>query len=384
MTTKPRVLILIATDAIGGPGKGLFQFLAHAPLDAFDYVLCNFSLKGRPMGQFVQEARRRGLHLRLLRQRATIDPGMIVEAARIVREHGINLVQTHGYKSNLLGLCLRLLTRTPWIGFAHGYTDDNRKMRLYNRIDRAVLRGADRVVAVSDSMRRTLIGHGVAKDQIRLIYNAVDRPERIGASAGDALKRAHSIGTGRKVIGVIGRLNPEKGQRVFLEAMREVTAKCPDAIALIVGDGQERHALERYSREHGLADVVVFTGYRENMSDYYGVLDLLVVPSLSEGLPNAVLEAMSFGIPVVATRVGGVPEIINGHNGVLVAPGDPQSLAARIVELLSDEPLRASVAAAGRDSLYPRFDPCHRAGRIVDLYKELLSRGAEAGGPGHV
>jgi glycosyltransferase involved in cell wall biosynthesis len=383
VNTKPNVLIMIATDAIGGPGKGLFHFLKHAPTGAFDYILCNFNLKNRPMGQFVQEARRRGLRLMLLRQRATIDPALILEARRVVREHGINVVQTHGYKSNVLGFFLHFFTRTPWIGFAHGYTDDNWKMRLYNRLDRFVLRCADRIVTVSDSMRALLITHGVERDRIRLIYNAIDMPDSQRQLDRTALKQAHGIASGRRVIGVIGRLNPEKGQRVFLNALRQVVATCPDVAALIVGEGQDREALERYAYAHGLSGNVIFTGYLENVLDYYGILDLLVVPSLSEGLPNAVLEAMSFGVPVLATRVGGIPEIIGDGNGVLVEPDDPQALADRIVELLSNEPLRMSIAATGRNSLYPRFDPDHRARQIVSVYEELLtaSHGRE---PSHV
>ena len=373
MKTKPNVLIMIATDAIGGPGKGLFHFLKHAPADAFDYVLCNFNLKNRPMGQFVQEARRRGLRLMLLRQRATFDPAMILEARRVVRDNGINVVQTHGYKSHVLGFFLRLLFRVPWIGFAHGYTDDNWKMRLYNRVDRRVLRFADRIVAVSASTRTMLIRGGVEQDRIRLIYNAVDLPAGQAATDRSRLRQAHGIGDDRIVVGVVGRLNPEKGQLVFLKAMREVVATCPGMVALIVGDGQDRGALERYSQEHGIADKVIFTGYRENVLDYYGILDLLVVPSLSEGLPNAVLEAMSFAVPVLATRVGGIPEIIGNGNGVLVDPDNPQALAERMIELLADKGLRTAIATKGRESLYPRFDPDHRARQIVGLYEELLT-----------
>ena len=107
MITKPRVLIMIATDPIGGPGKGVFQFLEHAPAGAFEYVLCNFSLKDRPAGQFVSAARRRNLNLALLHQRGAIDPHLIVQAHKLIRDHGINLIQTHGYKSSTIGFFAR-------------------------------------------------------------------------------------------------------------------------------------------------------------------------------------------------------------------------------------------------------------------------------------
>jgi glycosyltransferase involved in cell wall biosynthesis len=372
VTTKPKVLIVIATDAIGGPGKGVFQFLQYASREAFDYLLCNFELKNRPMGEFVREARASRLNLTLLKQRATIDPGLILRARRLVVENGINTVQTHGYKANALGFFLWLLFGVPWIAFAHGYTDDNWKMRVYNRFDRWVLRHAVRIVCVSDSVRDSLIRRGIDRKKMRLVYNAIELPAAKALEGGAKLKTTHGIAADRVVIGVVGRLNPEKGQMMFLRAMREVAVVCPEAMALIVGDGQDRELLERYSREHELEDRVIFTGYRHNVADYYRILDLLVLPSLSEGLPNTVLEAMACGVPVLATRVGGVPEIIDESNGVTVAPNDPTALAEQMVELLRDDARRRTIGVNGRNSLYPRFAPDRRAREILDLYHEVL------------
>jgi len=375
---KPKVLIIIATEPIGGPGKGLFQFLKHAPSDAFDYVLCNFDVKNKPVGQFVTEARRNKLNLRLLKQRATIDPRLILQARRLMLEHDINLIQTHGYKSNVIGLFLHLLSRRPWIGFAHGYTDDNMKVRLYNRIERSVLRHADRIVTVSDSMKALLIKHRVAGEKIRVIHNAIDTNEAVPVASIEDIKQRHGLTSKHKIVGVIGRLNPEKGQMVFLRAMEKTVRSCPDVKSLIIGDGQDGPMLERFCRENGLSDHVAFLGYQDKIADYYQVLDLLVLPSLSEGLPNTVLEAMTFGIPVLATSVGGVPEVIQNGNGVLVPPNDPQALCERMIELLENDSLRDAIGIKGKNSLYPRFAPDHRAREIVSLYHEMLSDRAKS------
>lgn len=364
---------MIATDPIGGPGKGLFQFLKHAPRETFDYILCNFDVKNRLVGEFITEARRKKLNLTLLRQRATIDPGLIFQARRVVLEHDINLIQTHGYKSNVIGFFLHSLCRRPWIGFAHGYTDDNMKVRLYNRIERSVLRHADRIVTVSDSMRALLTKHGVAAEKIRVIHNAIDTNEAVPVASRAEIKQRHGLSSKQKIIGVIGRLNPEKGQMIFLRAMEKTVRSCPDVKSLVIGDGQDRPMLERFCRENGLTDHVVFLGYQDKIADYYQILDLLVLPSLSEGLPNTVLEAMTFGIPVLATSVGGVPEIIENGNGVLVPPNDPEALAERMIELLKDDSLRGAIGLKGKNSLYPRFAPDHRVRQIIGLYNELLS-----------
>jgi glycosyltransferase involved in cell wall biosynthesis len=370
---KPRVLIMIAAGEISGPGKGVLQFLEHAPAGSFEYVLCNFDVKNRPAGQFVEEARRRGLNLRLLRQRLPFDPALITQALRVMREHDINVIQTHGYKSNTIGFFLQMLHRCPWIGFAHGYIDDNQKNRLYNRIDRLVLRRADRIVAVAGSMKALLVRHGVAAQKIRVVHNAIDPGEAVPGVSGEEIRRRNGFAPDQLVIGVIGRLNPEKGQMIFLQAMEKAARVVPGAKALIIGDGQDRPMLERFCLERGLSERVLFLGYQERIADYYQILDLLVLPSLSEGLPNTVLEAMSFGVPVLATAVGGVPEIIENGNGRMVPPNDPEALAAGMIELLGDGALRQAIGSKGKETVVARFAAGGRARQIVNLYEELLS-----------
>ena len=371
---KPKVLIMIATDQVGGPGKGLFQFLQYAPREAFDYILCNFNLKNRPAGQFIEEARRGRLNLQLLQQRALIDPLLILQAYRVIKQHGVTLIQTHGYKSNVIGCILRVCCGVPWIGFAHGYTNDNLKVRLYNRIDQLVLRFADKVVTVSRSMKELLILSGVPEGKVRLVYNAVESAVSPPSRTIEEMKQLYHLTAEKKIIGVVGRLSPEKGQMVFLKAMARVVSVYPDVMAFIIGDGQDRAVLQDYCEKNRLNNHILFTGYQEHLSDYYQMLDFLVLPSYSEGLPNTVLEAMSFGIPVLATAVGGLPEIIDEGigNGVLVPPNDPDALVQRIGALLKDDSARQSIGLRGQHSLHPRFSPDERARKIISLYHELL------------
>lgn len=371
MKVKPRVLIMIAADEISGPGKGVLQFLEYAPAGAFEYVLCNYEAN-HPAGQFIHEARRRNLNLRLLKQRMIFDPYLVIQTRHIIHEHDINVIQTHGYKSNAIGFLLQRLCRRPWIGFVHGFLDNNRKNRFYSRIERLVLRGADRVVVVSGSLKALLTQHGIAEQNVRVIHNAIDLNDSVPSTSGKEIRHRHGITADQEIIGVIGRVSPEKGLMVFLRAMEKLVWSFPNVKALIIGDGQDRAMLEGYCREKRLSDYVMFLGYQEKVADYYQVLDLLVQPSLSEGLPNTVLEAMSFGVPVLATAVGGVPEIIQDGNGIMVPPNDPEALAERMIQLLRDGALRCTIGSKGKDSLYPRFAADGRARQIIDLYQELL------------
>jgi glycosyltransferase involved in cell wall biosynthesis len=368
-------MIVIATDDIGGPGKGLFQFLKHAPPGELNYVLCNFDIKDRPAGQFIDEARRLGLNLVLLEQTATIDPGLITRARQIIKEHGVDILQTHGHKPNVLGCLLHTFYGIPWIAFAHGYIDGSRKTRIYNKLDQRVLRYADRVVAVAESMRKRARDEFKVRDEkIRLIHNAIELPDADAPAANDDLRRVHGLLREHRVVAAIGRLSPEKDQMTLLRALPRVAAAVPDVRLLLVGDGPDRALLEAHCDDNRLRDRVVFTGYQENINAYYRILDLLVLPSRLEGHPNTVLEAMSFGVPVLASRVGGVPEIIDGPNGVMVEPGDPIALADRMIELLRDEGLRRTIGANGRNSLYPKFSPERRAREIMSVYDELVPR----------
>lgn len=370
--STPKALILIAADPISGPGKGLLQFLKHAPA-SFQYVLGNFDVNGRPRGHFVEEAVRRGLNVVLLKQRTAFDPSMVTQANRIMRDQALDVVQTHGHKPNVIGFFLHLLFGRPWIGFAHGYIEGDWKVRLYNWLDLAVVRRADRIVTVSGSMTDLLVAHGVRRDKIRLVYNAVES-ERPSAMTPAADVRARcGIGPGDLTVGVIGRLSSEKGQLTFLKAFQLTLKTCPTAKALLIGDGPDQPMLERYCADHGLAGRVVFTGHQRDVASYYQILDLLVLPSRSEGLPNTVLEAMSFGIPVLATRVGGVPEIIGDDNGVMVPHDDAEALAAEMTDLLSDAGRRQAIGTRGRQSLFPRFDAVERSQRILALYDEVLA-----------
>ncbi len=371
---KPKVLIIIATSIVGGPGKGLFQFFKYADDNRFDYLLCNFYLKNKPKGEFEEQALRKGLNIKFLHQHWAIDPSLIWQARNLVLENNINIIQTHGYKANVLGYFLEKICKRPWIGFAHGYTDEDVKVRLYHKLDRFVLRYPDIVVAVSSALKQLLIKSGVSEENIRIIYNAIDKDELKPDMSPDEVRGKFGIKQGEKLIGVVGRLSPEKGQGIFLQAFKQVISRTPSIRGIIIGDGQEKERLINFCCENGLKDKIIFTGYQKNIANFYQIMDLLVLPSFSEGLPNVALEAMSFKVPVIATSVGGVPEIIlDGKNGLIVPLGNPVIMAEKIIQLLSIKEGLNKIGENGYRSLYPKFSPENRASRILSLYQELLS-----------
>jgi glycosyltransferase involved in cell wall biosynthesis len=371
---KPRVMIVIATDIVGGPGKGLFQFLRFADRSRFDYLLCNYDRAGMAGSRddFLDKAEAEGTPVYRFHQRAVIDPSLVLRALEAIKRHRINIVQTHGYKSNILGCLLKLLLRIRWIAFAHGYTAENRKIAIYNRLDQWCYKFADLAVVVSEPLKQLLLANRVRPERIVKLPNAVDLGEIRPQTEPFSLRKALGLHENAQVIGVIGRLSPEKGQLLFLEAFRKIKARFSGLTALVIGDGPEKDRLVRFCREHGIAGDVIFTGHVPNAGDYYPIMDLLVIPSYSEGLPNVLLEAMAAGVPVVSTEVGAVGEVLNGMSVNMVPAGDANALATRITRFLSEPDLARQSVIQGKAVIAQRYDPALRARKLVDLYDRVL------------
>jgi glycosyltransferase involved in cell wall biosynthesis len=371
---KPKVLIIIATSIVGGPGKGLFQFFKYAPKEEFDYLLCNFSVKGRNGGDFEQEAKRQNLNLYLLKQNHFYDPGLISQTKRLIKEQGFNIIQTHGHKADFIARFVRKTIQIPWLCFVHGWTDEDLKIRIYNMVDRWAIKGSDRIVAVSEAMKDKLVRIGIPGQKITVIYNSIEDNGFYKEPPDPNLRKKFASNDETLLVGVIGRLSKEKGQKIFLEAWERVCKQVPNTKALLIGDGPDREMLKKIPVQQGLENKVIFLGHQLNPHPFYRILDLVVMPSLSEGLPNVPLEALAHKKAIIVTSVGGTPEIIeDGRNGVLVNPGDPESLSLAIITLLMNSEKRNSMAAHGLDSLYPKFSPENRARQILSLYQEILS-----------
>jgi glycosyltransferase involved in cell wall biosynthesis len=297
-----------------------------------------------------------------IRDRFAGDPCALAQLLRHGRAADVDLVQTHGYKPNVLMSVLAARLRRPWIAFLHGETHENAKVRLYYRLERLAVRRATRVVVMSHAMAAQVIRLGIPSAKIRVIHNAcVPSPIDLGAPPIE-----------RPVVGIVGRLSPEKGVDIGLEVYTAVRRHVPGARLIIAGEGAERQRLDDHARRLGIADSVTWLGYRDDLDDVYRKMSVLLVPSRTEGLPNVALEAFAHGIPVVATAVGGLPEVIShGYNGFLVSPGDNASLVHHVVSLLEDRTLRNRLGAQGRNHVELMFSLPARRAALRALYAEL-------------
>jgi glycosyltransferase involved in cell wall biosynthesis len=364
--------MFMASSILGGPGKGLIQFLRCGGLRRCRPTIIGFDLVGKTGGcEFDERMRESGVRFELLRQSRRFDWGLVAQARAIVEETGADILQSHGYKPHVLCLILKRMTGRPWVAFVHGWTAEDWRVKCYNCLEKAIVRFADVVVPVSESLARRL---GMASSRkVTVIPNAID-PADYALEAGDRDFRAeYGIGADETVLGVVGRLSPEKGQAYFLEALALARTRLGKVRALLVGDGRDRAELERLVATLSLGDMVAFTGYTRDVVAVYGAIDCLVLPSLSEGMPNVALEAMLFGKPVLATRVGGTPEVVlDGETGILVPPEDAGALADGLVRLCSDRRRMKSFGREGARRVRESFSPFERVNNIVTLYNSLI------------
>jgi glycosyltransferase involved in cell wall biosynthesis len=367
-----RVVHLCASTFLGGPERQLLGLAAALP-PRYQSTLISFAEHGQS-GDLVRAALARGIEA----FRLQADTPHLIAAIREIRERLVSLradvLCCHGYKADILGGLTARRMGVPAIAVSRGWTGENRRVQLYDFLDRRMLRFMDRVVCVSGAQAERVKRAGVRAERISVIHNAVEmnrfaRP----VPTGRALLRHYFPATVSRIVGAAGRLSPEKGFSVLVAAARSVLQADPRAGVIIFGDGVLRGALERQIGEQGLAGRCVLAGFRTDLDQLVPALDLMVLPSYTEGLPNIVLEALAASVPVVATAVGGTPEIIDdGVHGFLVPAGNATALARRILQVLRDEGQRRQMGARGRRRVATQFSFEAQSTRYQQLFETLI------------
>lgn len=297
---------------------------------------------------------------------------------RLVRAWRPHVVHTHTAKAGLLGRLAARAAGVPTVVHTfHGHVlrgyFSPAKTALFRRLETRLAASADALVAVSESVKQDLVGLGIARpEKIRVVPLGLDLAHLAAELPRGALRREARVPEAAPLVGMVGRLVPIKDVPTFLRAARLVRAQRADARFALVGDGEERAGLEALGRELGLDDAVTFFGWRRDLAAVYGDLDVVVNASRNEGTPVALIEALAAGRPVVATRVGGTPDLLGaGERGLLVPPGDPEALARAVLETLDQSEAARRRASAGREHVLAR----HSADRLVRdvdaLYREL-------------
>jgi sugar transferase (PEP-CTERM/EpsH1 system associated) len=344
------ILHLCESSETGGAESVLIRLVEGLDKNRYRSMVCLLS-----DGWLKDQLEKRRIETVVIPQPHSFDVRWLLRAYRLLKEHQIHVMHSHEFATNVYASFLSWVTGVPVVATAHGknyYGDKWRRRAAYRFAARHSV-----MVAVSNDLKRFLTERiGILPRHIRVVHNGIDL-HQYSASETNAAIRAHlGIGTGQRVIGTVGNLFAVKGHTYLLKACKAVVGAYPNILVLIAGEGDQLGALEKEASDLGIAANVRFLGFRDDVPALLHAMDVFVLPSLSEGLPLAILEALALGKPVVATHVGGIPEVVqDGLTGFLVAPKDPQALAEKILLLLRHPETASDLGRAGRRRVEDAF-----------------------------
>jgi glycosyltransferase involved in cell wall biosynthesis len=318
-----------------------------------------------------------GVPLERLRVRRVADPAGFARTYSFLRRRRAQLVHSHLEVADVFAVAAGRLLGIPTVATRHAPNEPVRGARGYRRQQLLwwSLQRATRVLAVSDAARTQLHAHGLAPERTATLYNGVDVERFAGVTPAEvaSVERELALADAHPRILTVAVLRPGKGVDTMLDALPAVRAGFPTACYLVAGDGAERPALERRARRLGVHRHVRFLGSRADVPRLLALADVAVLPSQADLLPTAVIEAMAAATPVIASGVGGIPEIIeDGLTGRLVPPGDPAALARACRELLAAPARAAEIAERARAVAHDRFSLDRQVDRLAEIYGELL------------
>jgi glycosyltransferase involved in cell wall biosynthesis len=369
-----KILHLRASNFYGGPERQLHLHAREALGTDCEVSIASFDEGGHPP-EFLDAIAADGIATRSLPVKSAYDLRAIPLLREYLRSGEFQVLCTHEYRSTTVGWLARRGADVRWIAFSRGFTTENLKVQLYHGIDRLLTRHADHVVAVSEAQKRKVQRTRVPAERISVVPNAID-PASI--DLGEAVDLRQRFGLDRDDFVVVsgGRFSREKGQVFLIDAAARALPEAPRLRVLLFGEGPQRQAMLERIERLGLDGRVLCPGFERNMPGCLRDADLLVNPSLSEGMPNIVLEAMAVQTPVLATAVGGVPEIVeDGVTGRLVRSSDTGALAAGLVAAARHPEKGLEMAQRARDFAASELGFDRQFERLREIYRRQVARG---------
>jgi glycosyltransferase involved in cell wall biosynthesis len=363
---RPRLLQLLATGGNGGAQESYTGLLLR--LDRSRYDVRALSLSA---GSAVSRLRSLGVPVEVIDE--ADDELAIRELSAWLRREEIDLVHSHMYRAEVVGTRAAVAAGTPVIMA----TVHSSRVRAPSDVSllASLTPSMDRLIVPSESIQRKVVAEGRVGARFAVIPNGVDLSRFASPAPRCAFRREFGVPSHALLLGVVARLEPEKGHQFLLDAMPIILRGAPDTWLAIVGEGSSLAALRAQASSLGVAERVVFTGRREDVSALTADLTVAVLPSVREAQGISILEAMARRVPVVASAVGGIPEVVtSGVDGLLVPPADPPALAEAVLRLLRDEALRRRMGEAGYATVRDRFSVDAQVRRIEAVYNEELTR----------
>jgi glycosyltransferase involved in cell wall biosynthesis len=366
--------VRVVTSAGGGPDKTILNSPRYLNRYGYRAICAYMHPPGDPgFHKLEQMARKLDAPLFSIPDHGAWDLRVIRLLWKLCRRNRVAIWHAHDYKSNVLGLLLRPFWPMKLVTTVHGWVSTAGRSRQYYKIDRRSLRYYERVICVSSDLYDECLASGVSANRCTVIQNAVDTEQFSPGNSRIEAKLRQGFHPHRFCVGAVGRLATEKAFDRLILAVDRLLDRGFDLELVIVGEGEERPRLESLIAKLNRGDRIRLLGYRTDTVLLFQAMDLFVLSSLREGLPNVVLEALAVQVPVVATRIAGVPSLIrDGHNGLLVEPDNVDQLAAAVERLIGDAALRARMALAGRRTVEESYSFEVRMQKIRAVYDRLL------------
>ncbi len=378
-----KILHLISSSGMYGAEAVILNLMREFNADAeHRCALAVFHHPDQPRPALYDAALSNGIDpqlVHLLPCRGQLDAGVNARLRKLAED--VDVLHAHGYKADIYSAFARKGTGPALVSTCHTWYDNDVAVRVYGALDRWVLRRFDGVVAVSTEVQTRLLAAKVPAGRVRLIRNGVATEAFAAAGRQREARQAQQAQQSEDRplrIGLVGRLAPEKGVDLFLRAAAILRSRYPGLTFAVAGEGPERPALESLMAVLELGGSVTLPGAQLDMPAFYAGVDILVSASRQEGLPVALLEGVASGLPVVATRVGAVPEVVlPERTGVLVEPESPEAMAAAIGRLLASPELRISFGQAGAARIAAEFSAKRMAAEYMALYRDALATQVE-------
>lgn len=366
---------LNAPTSIAGAEKVALTIANYIDKERYKIFFGVFVSSKRPENAFVEELISRKLPHKIIWMNKTFDLSNLSTLRQVVKGQKIDLIHSHGYRANFAALIVGKTMDIPIISTVHGYTRVDRKVAFYERLDRLVLRFFDRVICVSDELAEWLCKLTLNKRTVHILPNTIDLKSLSDGKSSNDLRFYHKRDQENCVIGFLGRLSSEKGVFVLLRAAKLVLMKNPNVKFLIAGDGPMEEQLMRGIAELGIQEKFKLVGYVKDVYGFFQEIDALALPSLREGIPIAMLEAMFFWVPIITTGVGGMREVLNERSAIFVFPNNAEDLADKIISFSFDKEKYGSMVSTARARFDNNYHPSMWIGHLEKIYASTLNGG---------
>ncbi|MGI5948686.1 glycosyltransferase family 4 protein [Peptoniphilus sp.] len=371
-----KVLHLISGGDTGGAKTHIFTLMKGLEGKVDAKIICFIK------DTFYDEAKELGYNIEVFEQRKRSDLSVVTRLSDEIKKAGYDIVHAHGARANFIAMFLKNKISVPMVTTIHSdymldFKDSFYKNLIYTGLNKMALKKFDHYICVSDNFKDMLIDRGFNPKKIHVLYNGINTDENIDILPKDAFLEKHKIiYNGEFIVGIAARLDKVKDHETFIRAAKKVLDKNTDIYFLIAGSGDERTRLEDLAKDFKISDKVYFLNFVKDKYSFFNAIDVNVLTSISESFPYVILEAALVGVPTIATRVGGIPQIVkDDETGYLFDVGDDEALSKHILDLYSDKEKLKMLGSNMKENVKENYS--HEAmGRTqYEIYKEILLGG---------